>query len=535
MTDEMVVVQWTDADGLGFSRKGQGGAEYWTAAERLLNTDLAQPPGPILDTGGHPVWTLRHVPVGRRTTWCFVVQGRRGEAGLGVAGTCRFAFAPDGMDAAGAWRSGITATGMTAVAHGVPAREISARVREVLRALDSRYERIAIDLEPAGAAAVIAGVLGSVPEAEARARSWSTCTLLLAPGRARQPAVSGAWPEQFRAWAPQLAATVAASFDTPSTVPTDYEPEPVAPPVAEPTPVPDDPADLVVAEWDQHRAVTDRIRAAFAADPDPLMLLADVCPRLTARIPPRVFADLLRLAGLPRRLRTGGTAAVESVAESLVRTGRERDGEAVAEDWLREVTRIVGPGTRTGACVYTGGRRALDTPPAPAGPPAASPAGPPAASLAGPPAGPSAGPPAGPPAEDDTSLPKMLKLSGLVLVATTLVVTLPIMVVARVSGDQPDPAAFHTTAPDLVHVIDLPATPAGPAADELAVRRELEERRIVTVTVLAEIDQGERGRLLQARMAALVPPGTEIRRIQGVDTAQPAVKGHIQVIVVYAG
>src|SRR6188508_2307425 len=94
----MVMVQWADLTGGGFSRHETGPAvprEYWSTAERLLQGDLSQPPERIRATTGHPVWTLRLVPVGGQPVWCFVVQGRRGA--YGIAGSCRFAFAPPGM------------------------------------------------------------------------------------------------------------------------------------------------------------------------------------------------------------------------------------------------------------------------------------------------------------------------------------------------------------------------------------------------------------------------------------------------------
>lgn len=682
----MVVVQWTDADGLGFSRKGPGGtpAEYWTAAEALLNTDLAQPPGPILDTGGHPVWTLRHVPVGRRSAWCFVVQGRRGDAKLGVAGTCRFAFALDDLDAADAWQRGIQATGVGQAEPRVSAQEIADRTRDVLYELTENRERIPVGLEPAGTAAVIACVLAAMPESEARARSWSTCTLLLPPGRTRQPAVSGSWPEQFRVWAPRLAATVAASFGPPVTVgeytDEDFEtfadqagrglidpgmrhgsldlrelialvrhaPKPVTvddvpgmllapkgaeelsarhphlldrwvrdrpgeaagllyqvthpeaagalfsaacqaqrgtaenliglPTAAQPWPQPWHPAlvellkehpgpdglentvmeltaevwadpedaaagrellralglderghpylyralpDRIVADLDRYGTVTETIREEFAVHQEPLLLLAGLCPRLAGRIPPRTLVDLLKLAGLSKRLRRADAAALESIAETSVRTGLNPATVTEAADWLRAVTHLVSPqSSRYGRRLLAGGIRALgeydsaladELRPAPAREPV-----------------PTAPPPAG-----DSPL-KLLKLTGAVLVATTAVVTVPVLLATKLSGGDPDPAAFHT--PGRVRVIEVPPPPVpDPAGDLQAVHRGLEQGRIVAVTVLTESDQVERGRSLYARMGTIVPPGTDIKQVQGVEVGRPLpARGLIRVIVVYA-
>ncbi|MBM2622040.1 hypothetical protein JIG36_41710 [Actinoplanes sp. LDG1-06] len=215
MKNGMAVVQWADLTGTGFSpqrRDSDAPAEYWAAAEGLLRTDLSQPPDGIRDTGRHPIWTLRHVQVGRRRTWCFVVQGRLGDGGFGVAGTCRFAFATEDLEAADAWRRGIEATGVRPAEPQMSEARFAAGVREVLRGLIAAQDRIPVGLGPADTARIIACVLGVLPEADARNWSWTTCALV-PPGRTKRREVSGAWPEEFRQWEPRRAGTVAASFE----------------------------------------------------------------------------------------------------------------------------------------------------------------------------------------------------------------------------------------------------------------------------------------------------------------------------------
>ncbi|WP_250030772.1 hypothetical protein [Paractinoplanes maris] len=215
MTGEMVVVQWADLTGTGFSRQpgdNKAPAEYWAAAEAMLQADLTQPPEFIRDTGTHPVWTLRHVPVGRRRRWCFVVQGRRGDNKFGVAGACRFAFAVNDVEACDAWRLGIAATGVRPVEPVMPEAVLVDCVKEVLLDVIAARDRILVGAEPAETAQVIARVLHALPESEARAISWSTC-VLFPPGRRRRRELSGAWPKEFRAADPRLARAVTESFE----------------------------------------------------------------------------------------------------------------------------------------------------------------------------------------------------------------------------------------------------------------------------------------------------------------------------------
>jgi hypothetical protein len=210
----MVVVQWSDLTGTGFSPQRRGSdapAEYWSAAEALLLSDLSQPPEGIRDTGQHPIWTLRQVSVGRLRTWCFAVQGRLGDD-FGVAGTCRFAFALHEMDAVEAWKRGIEATGVRPAPRHTSDTEVAGGVRQVLRSVIAGQDRIPVGLGPADTASVIACVLAVLPEAEARTWSWSTC-VLLPPGRHKRREVSGSWPEDFRAWESRLAQSVKMSFE----------------------------------------------------------------------------------------------------------------------------------------------------------------------------------------------------------------------------------------------------------------------------------------------------------------------------------
>ncbi|WP_236048105.1 hypothetical protein [Paractinoplanes ovalisporus] len=213
----MVVVQWADLTGTGFSpqrRDSDAPAEYWAAAEGLLNADLCQPPDFLRTTGSHPVWTLRKVPVRGHHVWCFAVQGRRGE--FGVAGTCRFAFATKELEAAEAWQRGIEATGAQAAEPQMSDTQFAAGVRDVLRGVVLGRDRIGVGLGPAETARIIACVLAALPEAEARAWSWSTCALM-PPGPSKRKEVSGRWPDEFRAWEPRWANAIAASFDEPIT------------------------------------------------------------------------------------------------------------------------------------------------------------------------------------------------------------------------------------------------------------------------------------------------------------------------------
>lgn len=219
MTNDMIVVQWADLTGTGFSPQRldtDAPESYWAAAEALLNEDLAQPPEGIFDTGGHPIWTLRRVSVGNRRTWCFAVQGRRGQERFGVAGTCRFAFARTDLEAGRAWEQGISATGVRGVRPSQPDKELDQSVREVLHGLYIRQRTIPIALDPADAERVIRSVLGALPEGDARRWSWSTCALY-PPTRRNHGVVSGSWPAEFRDLEPDQARAVARFFEVPAT------------------------------------------------------------------------------------------------------------------------------------------------------------------------------------------------------------------------------------------------------------------------------------------------------------------------------
>ncbi|WP_436529273.1 hypothetical protein [Actinoplanes sp. HUAS TT8] len=207
----MVKVEWADVTGTGFSPQGRDsgdvGPEYWAAAEALLHDDLSQPPEGLRRTGDHPVWTLRRVPVGNAKTWCFVVQGRRGP--YGVAGACRFGFAPPGMDAYESWKRGVleVAEPSDPPAEEPPPGLLSVVLGGVL--LGQRV--IPIARPPADTAWVIRRALGIVPETEARRWSWSTC-LLQPPGAGSPRVVAGRWPDDFHEWEPDLGRAVRQTF-----------------------------------------------------------------------------------------------------------------------------------------------------------------------------------------------------------------------------------------------------------------------------------------------------------------------------------
>ncbi|WP_433719693.1 hypothetical protein ACQP2Y_33145 [Actinoplanes sp. CA-051413] len=207
MTDGMIMVQWADLTGRGFSPHDVGPAaprEYWAAAERLLQADLSQPPEGIRSTDGHPVWTLRRVAVQGRRLWCFVVQGRRGP--FGVAGTCRFAFAAEGMSALDAWTAGTELA-----AEDRPALPDDERfqtvVMQVLGGIVTRQAAVPVDGDPAQIAAIIPAVLRVLPERELRTWSWSTC-MLQRPDSPELRVVAGGWPADFRRQEPHRADSI---------------------------------------------------------------------------------------------------------------------------------------------------------------------------------------------------------------------------------------------------------------------------------------------------------------------------------------
>jgi hypothetical protein len=207
MTNAMIMVQWADLTGRGFSPHEEGPAaprEYWGAAERLLQADLSQPPEGIRSTVGHPVWTLRRVLVQGRWLWCFVVQGRRGP--FGVAGTCRFAFATEGMTALEAWTAGteIAAGDQRAPAVPYDAERFQLAVMQLLGGIVTKQPAIPVDGDPAQTATIIQAALKVLPERELRAWSWSTC-MLQRPDSPDLRVVSGGWPDDFRREEPHRA------------------------------------------------------------------------------------------------------------------------------------------------------------------------------------------------------------------------------------------------------------------------------------------------------------------------------------------
>ncbi|GAA2854745.1 hypothetical protein Acy02nite_73730 [Actinoplanes cyaneus] len=211
MSDHMIRVEWADVSGTGFSPQRRDdedvAPEYWTAAEAMLHDDLSQPPEGLRRTGEHPVWTLRRVVVGNARTWCFVVQGRRGP--FGVAGTCRFGFAPPGMGAYESWRCGAE---QVAEPSDPPEEEPPPGLLSVVLGGILLGQRvIPIARPPAEAAWVIRRALGVVPEQEARRWSWSTC-LLQPPGGGSPRVVAGRWPPGFHDEEPDLGRAVRQTF-----------------------------------------------------------------------------------------------------------------------------------------------------------------------------------------------------------------------------------------------------------------------------------------------------------------------------------
>jgi len=230
VTSGMVMVQWADLTGGGFRRHEVGPPaprEFWAAAEQLLQADLSQPPEGIRSTVGHPVWTLRRVAVRGRWTWCFVVQGRRGP--FGVAGSCRFAFAPEDMPAFDAWHAGRavaaapedTATGDATddatTADTVAAGDDGELLAAVLGGIVTGRQAVPVEAPPGAAADLIPRVLGVLPEAVARDWSWSTCALKRPDARR---VVSGRWPDEFRRSDPGRASMIDQLFRH-GTVPAD--------------------------------------------------------------------------------------------------------------------------------------------------------------------------------------------------------------------------------------------------------------------------------------------------------------------------
>jgi hypothetical protein len=210
MTNGMIMVQWADLTGRGFSPHEVGPAaprEYWAAAERLLQADLSQPPEGIRSTVGHPIWTLRRVKVQGRWLWCFVVQGRRGP--FGVAGTCRFAFATGDVPALQAWTDGCEIAagdqGLPPVPHD--AAWFEQTVMHVLGGIVVRQSAVPVSGGPAEAAALIPAALKVLPERQSRAWSWSTC-MLQRPDSPDLRVVSGAWPDEFRRSEPNRAESI---------------------------------------------------------------------------------------------------------------------------------------------------------------------------------------------------------------------------------------------------------------------------------------------------------------------------------------
>lgn len=196
------VVEWADKVGRGFAPfrppDNPAGTEFWLAAQALLEADIVAQP-PVKSTAPHPVWSLRYVEVKRLGgRWCFVVQGRGGP--FGVAGTCRFSFAPADAHPFDVWEASVADECDDPPPAEPPASDV------VLRVLESvllNAPRVRVPGSPTDVALVIGRVLRALPRGIAARRDWSTC--LLQRPDVQRPVVTGDLPEEYRAAVPGVA------------------------------------------------------------------------------------------------------------------------------------------------------------------------------------------------------------------------------------------------------------------------------------------------------------------------------------------
>lgn len=199
-----VLVEYADRTGRGFSlldqaRRRTEVAALQEVAAGLVRSTVEQPK---VDTGSHPVHGLLQVTSGGRAYWCFHVQGRRGP--FGAAGTCQFVFGDATTWSPGelwAWGSQHCLGGLVradATPRKVPSGGSVAVADGVLRDLAEGRMRIALDRDPQGVAALLTGLLPTLPRDVVARYWWRTC-LLERPTTTNQPIVAGGWPDDLRA------------------------------------------------------------------------------------------------------------------------------------------------------------------------------------------------------------------------------------------------------------------------------------------------------------------------------------------------
>jgi hypothetical protein len=184
VTTGLTWVEWCDT-GVGFGARPDPHnpvpAEFWQAAERLL--DAEKVPQDVDQTLRHPLWTLRAVRVdGHGDQWCFIERGRgirldgngvpASGPQFGIAGGCRFGFAPIRASPSDVWRAGAR----QAWTRATPAQpERAPRMAELLAGVATGKPRIRLDDDPARNAVVIDQLLAVLPRTIVADRTWSTC------------------------------------------------------------------------------------------------------------------------------------------------------------------------------------------------------------------------------------------------------------------------------------------------------------------------------------------------------------------------
>ncbi|MGH3912587.1 MAG: hypothetical protein ACRDTC_04150 [Pseudonocardiaceae bacterium] len=213
-----VLVEYADRTGRGFSlldqaRRRTEVAALQEVAAALVRSTVEQPK---VDTGSHPVHGLLQVTSGGRAYWCFHVQGRRGP--FGAAGTCQFVFGDTTTWSPGelwAWGSQHCLGGLVRVdveSQEVPSGGSVAVADGVLRDLAAGRMRIALDHDPQGVAALLTGLLPTLPHDVVARYWWRTC-LLERPTTTNQSIVAGGWPDDLRALQARHAELVDAWLD----------------------------------------------------------------------------------------------------------------------------------------------------------------------------------------------------------------------------------------------------------------------------------------------------------------------------------
>ncbi|WP_433605203.1 hypothetical protein ACQP2P_26705 [Dactylosporangium sp. CA-139114] len=216
----LVWVAWADT-GNGFERLGDeaphpGLRRFWAAAQSLLDSEKV--PNGVDTTLRHPLWTLRAVPVeGLGDQWCFVERGRGNRVGadgqaekerqFGMAGGCRFGFAPFEVPPAEVWRAGVAAAWTVVPEWDKGFRVFSDTIAQILAGIGDEQARLFVPRPPAENAQVIERVLTALPSAIAARWVWSTCLF-----RPADMFVAGGAPRDIYSADPiaRLAAQVAA-------------------------------------------------------------------------------------------------------------------------------------------------------------------------------------------------------------------------------------------------------------------------------------------------------------------------------------